>query len=76
MAGIAQKKQIIVTEELVRNLSPKNGIMTRQFDRVKVKGKQEEMTVHEILWEQNDQPIMHIPDIESSTKPASLMLKY
>ena len=76
MAGIAQEQQIIVTEELARNISPMTGIMTRQFDRVKVKGKQEEMTVYEILWEQNDQTMMHIPNIQLSIKPASLILKY
>lgn len=76
ITGIAQKQQIITTEELASNISPVTGIMTRQFDRVKVKGKQEEMTVYEILWEQNEQTVMQSPVIQFSTKPTSLIINY
>lgn len=54
MAGIAKACQIITTEETVKHLSPDLEEMTRQFDKASVKGKQDEIVIYEVLWEQDD----------------------
>ena len=54
MAGIAKAQQIITTEDTVSNLSPENAEIARRFDVASVKGKQDEIVIYEVLWEQDD----------------------
>lgn len=54
MAGIAKGSQIITTEDTVRLLDADLQDMSRQFDRTNVKGKEEEIIVHQVVWETSD----------------------
>ena len=51
MTAIARGKQIITTEDTVVNLAPVSGREVRKFDSTKVKGKQDEMVIYEVLWQ-------------------------
>lgn len=52
MAGVAKALQIITTEDLVNQLSPKLAEKARLFDRATVKGKEAELHIHQINWEE------------------------
>ncbi|MBD3649126.1 MAG: FHA domain-containing protein, partial [Pseudomonadales bacterium] len=54
MAGIAKGSQIITTQETVDLLAPDLKDMSRQFDRTTVKGKEQEIIVYQVVWEQSD----------------------
>lgn len=54
MAGIAKGSQIITTQETVDLLAPDLQDMSRQFDRTTVKGKEQEIIVYQVVWEQSD----------------------
>ena len=54
MAGIAKGAQIITTEDTVQLLDAELQDMSRQFDRTNVKGKEEEIIVHQVVWEASD----------------------
>lgn len=51
MTAIARGKQIITTEDTIVNLPPVSGREVRKFDSAKVKGKQDEMAIYEVLWQ-------------------------
>lgn len=61
MVSIAQAKQIIVTDQVAKSISPNLDVRMRQYDNVKVKGKEEEQLIYEIIWEDDDQ-ITKIPN--------------
>jgi class 3 adenylate cyclase len=52
MAGIAKAKQIITTEDLVKGLNTDLAEKSRLFDTAKVKGKDEEIKIFQINWEE------------------------
>ncbi len=54
MAGIAKGAQIITTQETVSLLDADIQDMSRQFDRTNVKGKEEEIIVYQVVWEESD----------------------
>ncbi|MFZ5755269.1 MAG: adenylate/guanylate cyclase domain-containing protein [Pseudomonadota bacterium] len=54
MAGIAKARQIITTEETVRKLNADLAGKARVFDRTQVKGKQTEIVIHEVVWEEQE----------------------
>lgn len=54
MAGIAKGAQIITTEETIRLLDPDLQDISRRFDKTTVKGKEEEIVVHQVVWETSD----------------------
>jgi len=54
MAGIAKGAQIITTETTIRLLDADLQDISRQFDRTNVKGKDEEIVVHQVVWETSD----------------------
>ncbi|XOV87224.1 MAG: adenylate/guanylate cyclase domain-containing protein [Pseudomonadota bacterium] len=54
MAGIAKGAQIITTHDTVKLLDADLQDMSRQFDRTNVKGKEEEILVYQVVWEQSD----------------------
>ncbi len=76
MAGIAQARQIITTEATIRCLSPTVSDMTRRFDRTQVKGKQEEITVYQVLWEGEEDGVTRMVDFNRGTEASKLILKY
>lgn len=51
MAGIAKAKQIITTDEMIAELSNDLVDQSRLFDLAKVKGKEEEIKIFQIVWE-------------------------
>ena len=53
MVSIAGAGQTITTEQTVNQLSPAGNIMVREFDRTLIKGKQNELVIYQILWEQD-----------------------
>ncbi len=52
VAGIAKGRQIILTQSTAKQLSQPLAEQTREFDRVPVKGKADELRVSELVWEQ------------------------
>ena len=54
MAGIAKGRQIITTRETIKLLDADLQDMSRQFDKTIVKGKEEEIIVHQVVWETSD----------------------
>jgi len=52
MGGIAKAGQIITTEYLVSTLDEKKKAAARLFDTAKVKGKEEELKIFQIDWEE------------------------
>lgn len=72
MAGIAKGSQIITTQETVSLLSPDLQDMSRQFDRTTVKGKEEEIIVYQVVWEQSDD----VTRIEISDNPDEEEVRY
>ena len=54
MAGIAKARQIITTEDTYNQLSDDLQDMAREFDTTSVKGKQEQITIYDIVWDEED----------------------
>jgi class 3 adenylate cyclase len=52
MVSLAKPGQILATEEVVSALPPQEEEIARLIDITRVKGKAEEIRVHEIVWEQ------------------------
>ncbi len=52
IAGLAKVGQIIVTQDLVARLSPDVAARARQFARVAVKGKRDDVGLWEFLWQE------------------------
>lgn len=76
MAAIAQSQQIITTEQVVQNLSDEQKKIVRQFDKVKVKGKQERMVIYDLLWRKDDVTFIHTSPLTQSTVTRILTLQY
>jgi hypothetical protein len=54
VAGFAKADQILTTAETVKALAVRQQINTRHIDRMPVKGKQEEIDIHEVIWQEAD----------------------
>ena len=72
VTAIARGRQIITTEETVLNLSPEHLNITRKFDKTKIKGKEGEVTVYEVLWHPDNATKMHTA-INTTAESASLL---
>ena len=53
MAAIARGRQIITSEQVVNHLRTDLKCLTRRFDEVRVKGKQEPLVIYDLLWRQD-----------------------
>jgi adenylate cyclase len=53
MAGIAKGEQIMTTGAMMELVSPWQRRMTRVLDRLAVKGKAEDISVFEVIWQEN-----------------------
>jgi adenylate cyclase len=51
VAAIAKRDQIVTTEQTVEALSGSRGNMARQFDRVALKGREGELVLHMVDWD-------------------------
>jgi adenylate cyclase len=70
MTSLALAGQAITTAETVSALSPELREITRRLDALPVKGRSEEVDVHELLWQMSsDQTI--IPGLKAPTAPVS-----
>jgi class 3 adenylate cyclase len=71
MAEFAAGGQILTTRSTVVALSPELRAMTRRLDKLPVKGKQQEVELHEVLWQVSDltqmpghvEPVVRYPDM-------------
>jgi len=76
MAGIAKADQIITTEETVKVLSAPLQDSTRHFDKTTVKGKAEEISVYQIIWENEDLTRIEIPVSAEEQETKYLIMNY
>jgi class 3 adenylate cyclase len=76
MAGIAQSHQIITTEQVVEKLTKEQKLIARRFDKVKIKGKQGQMIIYDLLWRREDVTFMHTSPRTQSTISRVLVLEY
>ena len=51
MRDIASGGQIIATEEMIEHIPPEISHFTRRYDSSRIKGRDEQTTIYEILWE-------------------------
>lgn len=72
VTSIAKGKQIITTEETINNLSPEHVALTRKFDKTRVKGKEGEVTIYEVLWRPDGATEMHTA-VTRNVEGASLL---
>ncbi len=72
MAGIAKGAQIITTQDTISLLDADLQDMSRQFDRTNVKGKEEEIIVYQVVWEESDD----VTRIEINTGDQEEEVKY
>jgi len=77
MAGLAKAGQILTTQETVDRLPPEFSSEVRLVDITRVKGKQEEISVYQVLWEQNTEVTRVATELLSRTvdKPRRLQLR-
>ncbi|MEW8506972.1 MAG: adenylate/guanylate cyclase domain-containing protein [Candidatus Thiodiazotropha sp.] len=76
MASIAQAQQIITTEQVVDHLSDVQRQIVRRFDKVRIKGKQGQMVIYDLLWRKDDVTFMHTSPRTQSTHTRVLILEY
>ena len=60
MSNLAKARQIFTTEYTINNLSLEYKKKARRFDRLPVKGKQEEITVYQIIWEESPKSLTNL----------------
>ncbi|MDH5632644.1 MAG: adenylate/guanylate cyclase domain-containing protein [Gammaproteobacteria bacterium] len=77
MASIAKGKQIITTQDTIVNLKGANATKAREFDRAMVKGKAEEITIYEVLWnEENVTRMQTASSLAAIATASTLTLSY
>lgn len=74
MAGLARGMQIITTGSTVTNMSPMLQLSTRKIAALSVKGKGDEVSVSEVIWQGGDELTMTTPSLAYTSKAASLRL--
>ncbi|MES2919870.1 MAG: adenylate/guanylate cyclase domain-containing protein [Pseudomonadota bacterium] len=81
MSAIARAGQIITTQETVAFLAPELALKTRLFDTTSVKGKQDQLVVYEVLWEEEANATVFVASTGSGLSPQApsqlqLVLRY
>ncbi|HSR63613.1 MAG TPA: adenylate/guanylate cyclase domain-containing protein [Gammaproteobacteria bacterium] len=77
MAAQAKAEQIITTLSTVEKLSPVLRASTRFIDHAPIKGKQEEIDIYEIIWQEEDVTRMATGMLDNKTAPqVNLRLRY
>src|SRR5262249_61009782 len=76
VAGLAKGGQIITTADTVVKLSPLFTELVRKLDRVPVKGKQEEVTIFEFLWQDSEELTTAFGTRPDYRRTARIRLKY
>ena len=72
MAGIAKGSQIITTQDTIGLLDADLQDISRRFDKTNVRGKEEEIVVYQVVWEQSDD----VTRIEISTTADEEEVRY
>lgn len=77
MVDMAKPLQVISTEDIIQPITAKSDFFSRFVDTMMIKGSHEEVTVYELLWEQEDLTISYSGHItsESSTKAEALRIR-
>ena len=70
MTEIAEAGQIITSKNVVEKLPPEAQNLAGKFDKVKVKGKKEPISIYDILWERED-----VTTIVTASKAAPIQVK-
>lgn len=78
MASIARPEQIITTEETIETFRDGSDIAVRRFDRVRLKGKDEPLTLYEVLWCQENLTQIFSTDFPTvvGNPPKTLRISY
>jgi adenylate cyclase len=77
MAGLAKRGQIITSGPTVEALAPLLRKSTRDLESMAVKGKQDEIQIFEVIWQDSDElTTMVAREGPTSTPSATLTLKY
>jgi len=77
MAAQAKAEQVITTLSTVEKLSPVLRASTRFIDHAPIKGKQEEIDIYEIIWQEEDVTRMATGMLDNKTAPqVNLRLRY
>jgi glutamate 5-kinase len=74
VAGLAKAGQILTTVETIKQLSPLSQSQARPFSLTAVKGKQEQLEVWEVLW--NEDATMLVRSVLSTGLKKKLLLTY
>lgn len=73
MAGIAKRGQIVTTEAGIESLPAELRGRTRDLDQLRVKGKQAELKVFELLWQDDDD--LTVLGTQERAEPATSVLR-
>lgn len=77
MAGLAKGGQVITSGQTVAALSPLLRASTRDLDAMPVKGKQDEIRIFEVIWQDSDDlTALAARDLPASALAATLTLTY
>lgn len=76
MAGLATAQQIITTRASVEQLAPMLRSATRSIAALSVKGKGEEISVCEVIWQAGEELTMATPSILPVTRTATLLVTH
>jgi len=74
MVKLAKPSQIIAAGECVEALSKPMKAQTRAIDKLPVKGRQEEIDVYEVLWQQNEELTYMTGGSRGPRKPSQVQL--
>jgi class 3 adenylate cyclase len=58
VTSLAKAQQTLTTETTISALSADSGLNTRKLDQAHVKGKQEALVLHEVIWEQENLTVL------------------
>lgn len=76
MVAQAKQRQIITTEETVKELKPDHQETARCIDKTTVKGKSGEFKIYEVVWERHDMTVMVEESGEALTVKARMELSF
>jgi class 3 adenylate cyclase len=75
MTEIAQARHIITTEDCVAQLSSDRRNAARHYDQTRVKGKEAELNIYQVTWEDEGNQTLLVPTIDmSKLKSSSLAI--
>ncbi len=76
MVSLAKQRQIITTQETINALPPEHGFDIKCIDKTTIRGKEGEVPIYEVIWEQQEITVMVDDFIDPATIEASLELRY